>query len=329
MHLFLGIATHSQSWHSGINASPVSQYSVARQQAAIRILIAVQLFFMGVIYCQEARADLTIFSKEVDLRLDAGYMYDDNVTRAKEPVDKLTDRSYSANLSGVMFLPLTANTRGLVTLSLGGEKFGSYTGLNRFTGSAQGELQYRSSAAFSTPTFAAFIKTFAEQYESTLRSGTRYSVGLSVRQPVTDRINLFAALARNQRFGKSAVFNITENSARLNVDYGLSARGTVYLGAEYRSGDTVSTAQPSLESVDIADVFAQDDAYPGGTLYSYRFKGSTLISTLGYNHGLNSRNSLDFSWRMIESKADERPSYATSPSSYIVNQYSIVYLRSF
>lgn len=288
------------------------------------------LFFMaGLLHWQQAQADLTIFSREVEIRLDAGYMVDDNVTRAKESVDKLGDRSYSANLSGVMFLPLTTHTRGLLTLSAGGEKFSDYSGLNRFTGSAQGELQYRSSAAFSTPTFAVFIRTFAEQYESLLRSGSRYSAGLSVRQPVTDRINLFAALAHNQRYAKSAVFNIRENSARINLDYGLSARGTLYLGAEYRSGDIVSTAQPALENIDIADVFAQDDAYPGGALYGYRFKGNTLISTLGYNHGLNSRNSLDFSWRMIESKADERPSYATSPSSYIVNQYSMVYLRSF
>lgn len=287
------------------------------------------LLMSGLTFSPVARAELTIFSKEVDVRLDAGFMYDDNVTRAKEPVDKLGDRSYSTNLSGVMFLPLTSYTRGLITLTLGGEKFSTYTGLNRFTASAQGELQYRSSAEFSTPTFAAFIKTFSERYESILRSGSRYSAGMSVRQPVTDRINFFAAVARNQRYAKSAVFNIMDNSARFNLDYGLSSRGTVYLGAEYRSGDTVSTAQPTLENIDIADVFAQDDAYPSGLLYSYRFKGNTLISTLGYNHGLSSRHSLDFSWRMIESKANERPSFAVSPSSYIVNQYSLVYLMSF
>jgi hypothetical protein len=319
--MFLGV--------SGVNQHRSQGYHQIFMSHLNSLAALLSICILGLAFSHQAHADFTIFSKEVDVRFDAGYMYDDNVTRAKKGVDQLADRSYSANLSGVMFLPFTPHTRGLFTLSAGGEKFSEYKALSRFTGSAQGELQYRNSAEFSTPTFAVFIKTFAEQYESILRSGSRYSAGLSIRQPVTDRINLFAAIARNQRYAKSAVFNIMENSARVNIDYGLSSRGTVYLGTEYRSGDTVSTAQPSLENIDIADVFAQDDTYPSGLLYSYRFKGSTFISTLGYNYGLSSRHSLDISWRMIESKANERPSYATSPSSYIVNQYSLVYLMSF
>jgi hypothetical protein len=328
MNLLLGILYRKQYFYRGTN--PACALAIKEKQ---RIIFPVGMFAVlllaGVAHSGQARAELTIFSKEVDIRLDAGFMYDDNVTRAKEPVDKLIDRSYSANLGGVISLPVTAYSRALITASLGGEKFSSYSGLNRFTGGLQGEYQYRSSAEFAAPIYAAFLKTFIEQYESSLRSGSRYSAGVSIRQPVTDRINLFAAVAYNQRYAKSAVFNITDNSARLNLDYAISPRNIIYMGAEYRRGDTVSTGLPSLENIDIAEVFAEDGAFPGGQFFSYRFKGSSLISTLGYNMGLNARNSLDFSWRMIESKADERPSFATSPSSYIVNQYSLVYLMAF
>jgi hypothetical protein len=278
---------------------------------------------------QSAWAELTLFSQEVDIRFDAGYMFDDNVTRANVPADKRGDNLYSTNLSGVMMLPLTGHLRGLLTISVGGEVFEKYRGLNRFTESAQGELQYRGSAEFSSPTYGVFLRTFADQYDYGIRNGSRYSAGLNIRVPVTDRIRFFGAVAHNQRYAKSAVFNIMDDSARINLDYALSSKGTLYMGAEMRNGDIVSTGEPSLEKIDIAYAFVPDAAFSGGQMFSYRFKGTTLLYTLGYNYGLNSRNALDFSWRMIESRAAERPSYSTTPSSYTVNQYSVVYLFSF
>lgn len=76
-------------------------------------------------------------------------------------------------------------------------------------------------------------------------------------------------------------------------------------------------------------MFIQDDAYPGGQLFSYRFTGKTLISTLGYNLGFGPRHSLDLSWRRAKSTPNFRPAFATSPSGYIADQYSVVYLVRF
>ena len=104
---------------------------------------------------------------------------------------------------------------------------------------------------------------------------------------------------------------------------------TIYLSGEYRRGQIVSTGLPSLENIEIADVFVQDDAYPGGQFFSYRFDGRTVLSTLGYNVGLGPRHSLDLSWRRAQSTPGFRPEFATSPKSYIADQYSIVYLIRF
>lgn len=294
----------------------------------LKIVCVVSVLFV-LAASQNAWAELKLFSQGIDIRFDAGYMFDDNLTRSNVPADKYGDNAYSTNLSGIMLLPFTMNTRAILTVSVGGERFEKYRGLNRFTESAQGELQYRDSAEFSSPIYGVFVRTFADQYESGLRSGSRYSAGLNLRLPLTDRIRFFAAGAHNQRYGKSAVFNIMDDSFRVNLDYASSSKGVLYLSAEMRNGDIVSTGQPSLENVDISYVFAPDVAFPGRNLFSYRFKGTTMLYTLGYNYGFNSHNSLDFSWRMVESKADERPSYSLTPPSYTVNQYSAVYLYSF
>ena len=162
-----------------------------------------------------------------------------------------------------------------------------------------------------------------------LRNGYRYSAGVSVRKPITDRIDLFGALSHNERYAKSSVFNNRFNAARVNVDYTLSPTETIYLGGEYRRGQVVSTGLPSLENIEVAEVFVQDDASPSGQFCSYRFDGRTVLATVGYNLGLGARHSLDLSWRRAQSTPGFRPAFATSPSSYIADQYSIVYLVRF
>ena len=174
-----------------------------------------------------------------------------------------------------------------------------------------------------------FVQSSAERYESALRNGYRYSLGASVQKPLTDRINLLGAISHNERFGRSSVFNNRFNAVRFNADYTLSTTETIYVTGEYRRGQIVSTGLPSLENIEVADVFVQDDAYPGGQFFSYRFDGRTVLSTLGYNLGLGPRHSLDLSWRRAQSTPNFRPAFATSPSSYVADQYSIVYLIRF
>lgn len=298
-----------------------------RIQSGIAICCAALL--LGLMPISAAHAAPPDFSKRFNIRADAGIMFDDNVTRAKDSTDKLSDHSFSINLSKPIIYPLSEHTRARLTGIVGAERFINYTGLSRAYAGATGEYQYRSSAEFATPTFALFARIFGEQYESRLRDGWHYSAGVSMLQPVTDRIQLFGALAHNERKGDSAVFDNKDNSIRLNLDYTATRSGTLYLTGEYRRGDIVSTGHPSLEFISIADVFVQDDAYPGGQLFSYRFDGSTLIATLGYNIGFSSRHSLDLSWRRANSTSAQQSVYATSTTNYVANQYSIVYLVNF
>ena len=267
--------------------------------------------------------------KPIDIQVDAGFMFDSNVTRAKASGEKLSDRVYSVNASKSEIFQINDNMRAILTGSLGGEKFDNYYRLSRAMAGLQGEIVYRPSAEFDAPTFAVFVQSSAERYESALRNGYRYSLGASVQKPLTDRINLLGAISHNERFGRSSVFNNRFNAVRFNADYTLSTTETIYVTGEYRRGQIVSTGLPSLENIEVADVFVQDDAYPGGQFFSYRFDGRTVLSTLGYNLGLGPRHSLDLSWRRAQSTPNFRPAFATSPSSYVADQYSIVYLIRF
>jgi hypothetical protein len=265
---------------------------------------------------------ILLAAEPLDIRIEAGFTTDDNVTRARG-ADRLSDQSYSLNLSKSLDIPVSQHTRLLLLGFLGGEKFRAYTGLSRYFYGIQGEFQYRASGEFGSPIFGAFVRGSKDQYESDLRDGYRYSAGFTVRKPVTDRIHLFGNLAYNVRDGKSIVFDNKDWSARLNLDYALTRSGSVYLGGEYRRGDVVSTA-PSLAYANIAE--AQDDAYTGIVRWAYRLKAGTALATIGYNVAFGEGQALDVSWRWVQSTPTSAPGNTVR---YFDNQFTVAYLIRF
>jgi len=263
------------------------------------------------------------------IHADVGYTFDDNVTRSSATLDKLSDSVYDLNLSKQLMYSLGSNTRMFVNGFLGLERFHTYVGLGHANAGGGAELQYRNDGEFGTPIYALFANATYNQYETDLRDGHQFSVGLSIRKPLTDRISIFGALTRNMRYAESAVFDDKDTSARLNIDYAATQSDTLYIGGEYRHGDIVSSGSPSLRNIDLAEVFAPDDAFTSANLYAYRFDGKTAIFTLGYNFALSTKDSLDFSWRSVQSKPGLSPSIASWKSTYRDNQFSIVYLTSF
>ena len=262
------------------------------------------------------------------INVDFAYTFDDNVNRAREAFNRLEDSIFSMSANVSRAWPLGSNLRGQVTALVSGEKFRLYNGLGRFSGGAQAELQYRTSGAFDATTFAIVGRGLYEQYESNYRTGPRYFVGFNARRALTDRIELFAELGHNWRYGNSDVFNWRDYAAKLNIDYALGRKGILYLTGEYRRGDSVSSGPPSL-AVGAADVFVPDDAFENQGFIAYRIDGTTLIGTVGLNYPLGARDSVDFSWRRVEGKSKKTLTFESAPLRYIDNQYLLMYLMRF
>ena len=264
-----------------------------------------------------------------DTQADVGYQFDDNVARAKSGGMMLVDRSYSANLSRPVIFPLAEHERIVLNGTLGAEVFDRYKGLSRLSETVHGEFQYRSSAEFGTPLFALFARVMAEQYRSWLRDGIRYAAGVSLRQDITDRIRLFAAASHNVRHANSEVFDDKDNAARINLDYATGYADTLYLGGEYRRGETAISGSPAWSTYNY-NAYTLDDAFPGAQVYSFQFDATTVLTTLGYNMKIGARGSLDFSWRRARSSVEYvTPSWGKATLSYVTNQYSLAYLVRF
>ena len=288
--------------------------------------VAVTAALLGAL-CGPAAA---LAAQPFDFRVEAAYTYDDNVTRSAGVGNVLFDRFYTLSLNAGTNFRTSERTRLVAGVFLGGDSYDKYDGLSRYFGGIQGELQYRTSGEFDAATFGLFLKGSRDQYDSELRDGYRYTAGVRVLKPLTDRFDLFAALAYNKRDGKSTVFDTEDYSARVNLDYRLTRWSTAYVGADYRKGDAVSTAPPSLALITIAEAVVVDDAFTDTQRLAYRFKAQGVITTLGYNLAFGERHSLDFSWRWAQITATEDAGFGTTGKpEYKVNQYSVAYLIRF
>jgi uncharacterized protein YhjY with autotransporter beta-barrel domain/mono/diheme cytochrome c family protein len=260
------------------------------------------------------------------LSVTSGFAFDSNVSRASEAADIHSDTIYSLTVNQAKSIPVTLNSRLGVSGFMDVEKFRIYTGLGRASLGAQGSYTYRFSGDFSSPTIAAFARYTVDEYESVLRDGSRRSFGMTVRESLTDRVDLFAAASKNIRSAKCVVFDTRDVSGRVNLDYRLADTMTLYLTGEMRKGDIVSSGQPTLTILDMSTVFVRDDVFGSPQLYDYRMKGKTNILTLGYNLAFGSKDSMDMSLRRVTSTPDV---ILASPMQYIDNQYTISYLLAF
>jgi len=264
------------------------------------------------------------------VQIDLGYTYDDNVTLDRAHDEVLWDQSLAFDASASRALGIADHARLVVTGLLSGAKFNRYNGLSNLSGGLDAELQYRQSGAFDAITFAAFARGWLDNYASHLRDGSHYSVGVNARGAVTDRIELSGELAWNRRHAQSEVWDLTDYSARLDLDYSLGRGGTLYLNGEYRRGDVVSDGRATLVNVSLAKVFVLDDAFPDQQWFAYRSEARTWISTVGYNLPLGQRTSLDISWRRVQSTPTARLDFDVQGSlRYVDNQYSVVLLKLF
>ena len=264
------------------------------------------------------------------VNIELGYTYDDNVTLGRTDDDILWDQSLALDASVSRAFRMGDHAQLVVTGLLNGEKFDRYNGLSNLSGGLEAEVQYRRSGAFDAITYAAFARGWLDNYVSHLRDGSHYSIGVSARGALTDRIALSAELAHNERQAESAVWDLIDHSALLSLDYSPGERGTLYLTGQYRRGDVVSDGHATLVNVSLAKVFVLDDAFPDQRWFAYRSEARTWISTVGYNLPLGHQASLDISWRRVQSTPTAHLDFDVQGSlRYVSNQYSIVLLKQF
>lgn len=263
-------------------------------------------------------ANLSWAADAIGVGVEFSYISDNNVSRGID-ADALSDNILAVSANYSWRLPVSERTRLVVQPSLGVESYLDYDGLSNVFAGLSLQYQWRPGSGFRSPTLAALAKVVADEYDSDLRDGVRYSFGVSARALLTDRIGMYGELTRDAREADHPAFDTETTGIALNLDYSAMPNSTVYLGLGYRKGDVVSSIRrvPPYYGGIVAD-----DAFPGTGLWVNRADGDTQLYTLGFNYMINERHALDISGRFISASIDYGVDYDS-------RQFTLSYLGRF
>jgi FimV-like protein len=236
---------------------------------------------------------------------DLAYIHDDNVRLARDDVDIREDNI----LSGTLKATAGKSLDGFSLLNYGGSvtynKFETFDGLDNVEFEVNTRYRFALSSGFTSPIYSLKASLGGAEFDSEMRDATLLSLSAEINKWLTTTINMTAGIGINKQESVSEVFDLSDARVFVNFDTNLSDTDLVYTTFSYITGDTVSSATPTLDIINVSDAIEPDDAFGGvdANQFAYRIDSNTAVITLGYNRIMSRDISLDFSLRYVDSEA--------------------------
>jgi FimV-like protein len=236
---------------------------------------------------------------------DLSIVDDDNVRLAQNKEDIRADRSLSATLRVKGGKTLDSFSIFNYGASVTFNKQETFDTLDNYQIEANTRYRFALSSGFTAPIYTLGARIGGQEFDSEMRDATFLELSADLNKWITNTINMTLGMGLHGRESKSEVFDTSDARIFINFDTNFSRQSLVYTTLTFITGDTVSSATPSLGIVNVADAIEPDDAFGGvdTNQFAYRLKANTVVLTLGYNHIFTPDLSLDLSARYVESEA--------------------------
>lgn len=245
-------------------------------------------------------------SPKLRLNGSGGIGYDSNIGASQASEEKVDSAFYSMLLAADYTQPLGEFAAVTVRGQLQGDAYDRFDDLSnaRFLGLVRGS--WKPGVGFFTPVLSGWASSAYLDYGSRIRTGNEYRGGVFAIQQLTTNIALRAELKGFHRESKGRVFDLSGQSAGLNLNWSPLPRLTGSLGFEYQTGDSFSSASPSLRVVRAAEVIEPDDAFGGADAnqFAYKLDARTRIVSAGVNWRLARDYALDAQLQSVSVDAD-------------------------
>jgi hypothetical protein len=162
-------------------------------------------------------------------------------------------------------------------------------------------------SSFTSPIYSLGARIGGREFDTEMRDASFVALSANLSKWITNTINMTTGVGLNAQESKSEVFDTSEARIFINLDTNFSKNDLVYTTLTYITGDTVSSATPSLGIINVAEAIEADDAFGGieANQFAYRLKADTVVLTLGYNRIFTPDLSFDVSARFVESEAQD------------------------
>jgi hypothetical protein len=235
--------------------------------------------------------------------VDAGFLYDSNLTRAYAPADIRADGAFTLDgaagsfwaLSGADGLTLTADART--------EAYHRFHGLNLFGIGASAAFKHKFGLGYAAPWIALTVSGAHDDYRGDIRDSNRLEVRAELGQRFTTDFDAAVGASYERRYARNdepvvpgisgKVFDLRGESVYARAGYAITDR--LQLGAELsvRRGDVVATTRRDFEIFVVSDAIAADPTF-GPDFFAYRLRGTTDTAKVSASWALDDRSSLNF-----------------------------------
>jgi len=252
---------------------------------------------------KRAKSSTPVFRYSYDI----AYIDDDNVRLAQEDEDIRADRSISATVRAKGGKSLDKFSILNYGASATYNKLDTFETLDNYEIEANVRYRFALTSSFTSPIYSLGARIGGRDFDTEMRDASFVVLSADLNRWITDTINMTTGVGVNAQESKSDVFDTSEARIFVNFDTNFSKTDLVYTTFTYITGDTVSSATPSLGIINVADAIEADDAFGGieANQFAYRFKADTAVLTLGYNRIFTPDLSLDVSARFVESEAQD------------------------
>jgi hypothetical protein len=245
----------------------------------------------------------SIAAGEQILDLQAGLLYDSNLSRAQLERDIKSDTAALASLQWGQFIPVADGLAITAGVDVRTEIYGRYSGLDNVNFGGWLSVRRKIGLGALAPWISAHASAGRLEYRNSIRDGWRYSVGVSAGKRITERLNLRADYWYEARTAdreepvvasiSGAVFDLEGHNVGIAGDYALTDRLTIFAGYTVREGDVASSTQRNRAIFRNSTAITRDPVF-GDNVFGYRINATTHAGRLGLSCGLGDANSLNF-----------------------------------
>jgi len=252
---------------------------------------------------RKAKSTAPVFRYSYDL----SYIDDDNVRLAQEDEDIRSDRIISATITAKGGKSLDSFSILNYGASATYNKHDTFDTLDNYEVEINTRYRFALSSGFTSPIYSLRAKLGGREFDTEMRDATFVALSADLNKWITDTINMTTGIGVNAQESKSEVFDTSDARIFVNFDTNFSRTDLIYTTFSYITGDTVSSATPSLGIINVADAIEPDDAFGGieANQFAYRLKADTMVLTLGYNRIFTRDLSFDVSARFVDSEAQD------------------------
>ena len=243
--------------------------------------------------------------------VDAGFLYDSNLTRAYAPADIRADGAFTLDAAASSFAALSGADGLTLGADLRTEAYHRFHGLNLIGVGAIATYRHKFGLGYAAPWLALSVSGGHDDYRGDIRDSNRLEVSAELGQRFTPEFDAAFGGGYERRYANNdrpvvpgisgSVFDLRGESVYARAGYALTDR--LLLGAELavRRGDVVATTRRDFEIFVVSDAIAADPTF-GADFFAYRLRGTTDTAKLSASWALDDRSSLNIAY--IDERTD-------------------------